>query len=427
MISKKVIALAAVPILSVAFYIHFFGLNIPFWDQWTFVSYLMLEDQGRLTFEPLFALHNEHRPFFPRLIWLWLANLTHYNIKAELWTNLLIAISGFIFFVRCAFQTWERNKLNAPAFAIPLLSLMIFNLGHRESWIQGFQTIMFLGMACVVVGILLLAKGDTISIAAAALLGFVANFSMVNGLFYWPLGLVLLLLNETSHARIIKSAAWIVFSFIVIGFFLNGWGTSSQINLQYLFTHPLEWALWILNFLGAPIFAFWYIAWVFGVLSLVLYSVILAQTIRSGQWKPMLPYLAIAVFILVTTLTISLGRMEYGLRQSTVSRYLTMSVWYWASLLALLPFARFKLLRMGFVYMLLTASLAALSFAGGWVGYIRLYLRILPAYQSVISGRTISSEDLAQIHFDPAIAGPQIEFLSRNKLSAWKVQGNDNK
>jgi len=111
--------------------------------------------------------------------------------------------------------------------------------------------------------------------------------------------------------------------------------------------------------------------------------------------------------------------MEFGLRQSTVSRYLTMSAWYWASLLTLLPFVQFKRLRINWVYLLLTASLTVLTFAGGWVGYVRLYSRIFPAYQSVVSGESISEKDLAQIHFDPAIAGPQIEFLSENGLSAW--------
>ena len=136
----------------------------------------------------------------------------------------------------------------------------------------------------------------------------------------------------------------------------------------------------------------------------------------------MLPYFAITVFVLATAFSISLGRMEFGLRQSTVSRYLTLSAWYWASLLALLPFVQFKRLRINWVYMLLTASLTLLTFAGGWVGYIRLHLRILPAYQSVLSSQPISDEDLAQIHFDPAIAGPQIEFLRENGLSAWGQQ-----
>ena len=422
MFSRKRAALTAIPILSVGLYIHFFGLNIPFWDQWNFVSYLMLAWQGQLMPVSLLAQVNEHRPFFPRLIWLGLAFLTDYNVKAELWTNLVIAVVVFIFFIRRAIRTWGESGRTPPAILIPLLSLLVFNLGHRESWLQGFQTIMFLCMACVVIGFFLLADRTLLSFVVAIALGIVANFSMVTGVLFWFLGLLILILNEDQQARIVKALVWIAVSGVSLWTFFSGWTSSSQINLPYLFTHPIEWMLWIFNFLGAPIFAFWYIAWVFGALSLFLYGAVIFQTYKNGQWKAVLPYFAISVFILATTLSISLGRMEFGLRQSTVSRYLTMSAWYWASLLVLLPFVQFKRLRIDLVYLLLTAMLTLLSFSGGWVGYVRLYQRILPAYRSVVSNQPISDEDLAQIHFDPVIAGPQIEFLHENGLSAWGQQ-----
>lgn len=425
--SKQIAALTALPILSVVLYIHFFGLNIPFWDQWNFVSYLMLAWQGQLTPASLLAQLNEHRPFFPRLIWLALASLTNYNIKAELWMNLAIAVSVFIFFIRRIKRTWIGHGVDVPQIVVPLLSLLIFNLGQRESWVQGFQTIMFLCMAGVVIGFFLLTDRNWMSFAIAAVLGVVANFSMVTGVLFWILGLFILILNENQRSRIVKGVVWIAISAASLWVFFSGWASYSQINLTYLFTHPLEWMVWLLNFLGAPIFAFWYVAWIFGGLSLFLYGTVIVQTVRSGLWKVTLPYFAIAIFILATALSISLGRIEFGLRQSTVSRYLTLSAWYWASLLALLPFVQFKRLRINWVYMLLTASLTVLTFAGGWVGYVRLHLRILPAYQSVVSNQLISDEDLAQIHFDPAIAGPQIEFLSRNGLSAWGQQAGQAK
>ena len=417
--SKKIAGLTLLPILVVGLYIHLFGVNIPFWDQWSFVEYLMLKNQGLLSVQSLFWQHNEHRPFFPRLIWLVSASLTHYNIKAELWINLFIALGVFTFFMRRVLKMWKENQADAPMFLLPLLSLLVFNLGHRESWLQGFQTIMFLGTACVVIGIFFLTDKGSGAFAAAALLGIIANYSMVNGLFYWPFGLVILLLNESGRTRIFKTAIWLTVSSISMGLFLNGWSTGANINFQYIFSHPLEWMLWVLNFLGAPMLAFWYVAWIFGILGVVLFVIILVQMVRSGRWKFALPYLAIAVFIIFTTFVISLGRMEYGLRQSTVSRYLTMSAWYWASLITLMPFVKLPRLRMGFIYLLFTASLTFLTITGGWVGYIRLHLRILPAYQAVVSGEIISDEALAQIHPSPQSAGEDIDFLNQYHLSAW--------
>lgn len=417
--SKSIAVLTFLPILVVGLYIHFFGLNIPFWDQWSFVGNLKMQSSGQLTFVALLSQHNEHRPFFPRLIWLVLAKFTHYNIKAELWTNFIIAFSTFVFFIRRALRTWHEQAVKTPPFLIPLISLLLFNLGSRESWIQGFQTVMFLGMACIIIGVFFLTDKTWKSFSIAILLGIVANFSMANGIFYWPLGALLLIVNESGYCRIVKIIIWSTISTITVICFLNGWSSSANINYSYLISHIFEWLTWLLNFLGAPILAFWYVAWVFGALGIILFSSVVMQTVRSGKWRFLLPYLAIAVFIFGTTFVISLGRMEYGLRQSTVSRYLTMSTWFWASLIVLLPLVRIPRLHMNVIYLLLTASLTFLTIAGGWVGYVRLYLRILPAYQAVISGGAISSEALAQIHPNSQNAGDDIDFLARNNLSAW--------
>lgn len=405
--------------MVIALYIHFFGLNIPFWDQWYFARHLMLRYSGQLTFDILLSQHNEHRPFFPRLIWLILAELTNYNIKAELWTNFLICIGTFTFFVHRTLRTWKEHNVNAPVILLPLLSLLIFNLGSRESWIQGFQTVMFLGMACFIIGVFFLTEKTTGKFILSMLLGVIANFSMVNGLFYWPLGVVILILNERGRNRIIKTAVWLMISCLTVAFFLNNWSSSAQINFSYLFSHPLEWLVWLLNFLGAPILAFWYVAWGFGVLSVLLLGFTIMQTIRSGKWQSLLPYLAIAAFVLGTTLVTSFGRMEFGLRQSTVSRYITMSSWLWAVLIVMLPFVNTPRLRIGYIYLFLAASLTFLTIAGGWVGYIRLYLRVLPAYHAVISGGPLEGDALAQVHPQPENSAADIEFMDRYDLSAW--------
>lgn len=95
----------------------------------------------------------------------------------------------------------------------------------------------------------------------------------------------------------------------------NGMGIRRNLNLGYVFIHVLEWSVWILNFLGAPIMTISYAAWVFGSISVVLYIFIIVGVVRTGQWRLLIPYFAIVFFILVTSLSISLGRMELGMNQ----------------------------------------------------------------------------------------------------------------
>ena len=419
MLSKKILLLSLIPILSVGAYIYFLGLNIPFWDQWENVSLVIKQHQGILSMADLFSQHNENRPFFPRLIWIGLAGLTHYNVKAELWTNFLIALGTFGFFIQRSIRMWRENQVNVPPSLIPLLSLLVFNLGQRESWLQGFQTTMFLEMACVVTGMFFIAEDAAIPYLVAILLGVVATFTMINGLLYWPIGLAVLFLTASSKTRATRIIAWLVFSGLCIGLFFLHWTISLHSGPSILFAHPFEWLLWILNFLGAPLMTFWYVAWIFGSLSIGLYVALLLNAIKGDRWKPMIPYLAIFLFVLITALIISVGRMEFGLRQSTVSRYLTLSVWYWAALLVLLPLSSLKQLYVRLLYLSLTASLVALTIAGGWVGYVRLYQRILPSYQAVTSGQTIGDDSLSAIYPYPENIRSRVDFLRENKLSAW--------
>lgn len=190
----KVGLLIGLPILIVAVYIWLFGVNFPLFDQWENIPLLMKVEQGQLSLQDLFSQHNEHRPFFPRTIWLSLAAWTHYNIRAELWVNFVIMLVTFLFFLFQTTRFWRKMMVTTPIWLLPLLSLLVFNLGQRESWLQGFQTIMFLGMACVVIGIFLLAESRSwVKFIVAILLGWIANFSMVNSIFYWFVGVFLLI------------------------------------------------------------------------------------------------------------------------------------------------------------------------------------------------------------------------------------------
>jgi len=417
-VTKKIIFFSSVPIIIVGIYISLLGINFPFWDQWEVIPLLMKQKEGLLTFADFFAQHNEHRPLFPRLIWIALAGATHYNINAQLWINLLIVIGTFIFFINRSIKTWAKFNITVPPFTIPLISFLVFNLGQRESWLQGIQTIMFLEVACVVIGLFLLAENENWKkFFLASLLGIIASFSMASGMLYWFVGGLVLLISSPPRKNKLKIALWILTSILTIGFFLRNWMPTGHLNINYVITHILEWLIWVLNFLGAPLITHWSIAWVFGLLSVILYILIIGYTVRNDKWRELIPYFAIVLFILITAISISLGRIRMGLPQSTVSRYLTISVWYWATLLSLLPFLSITKIYHHALYISITLSLGVLAVIGGWRGYVSLYQRILPAYQMVTSGQPIPDDELIQISPLPDIVGDRLNFLCENKLS----------
>ena len=416
--SKKIIFLGLIPIVVVAIYLLLFGVNVPFLDQWDVVMLMIKKQQGLMVLSDLFALHNENRPFFPRLIWLTLAQITHYNVNAEMWLNFVITLGTFAFFVNRTVRMWKRLNVSVTPFMIPLMSLLVFNLGQRDSWLQGFQTLVYLGTSCAVIGLFLLADDSGWkTFFAAVFLGVVANYSNVNGLLYWFVGLPVLWVTLSGKLRIIRSLIWAVVGAIAISFFFVGWHPIAVTDYSYPFLHPLEWIFWIVDFLGAPLMTVWQVAWFFGTISVALYIPLVLRTVKSGQWKALVPYFGVVLFLLLTGLSISFGRMTMGMVQAAASRYLTMSVWYWACLLALLPLLPLrKILLQGF-YLLITVTLVFHTLGGGWRGYVSLYQRMLPAYQAIHAHQPMDDAMLTRIYPDTEAVRPWIQFICDQKLS----------
>jgi hypothetical protein len=408
-----------VPIFITAIYILRLGLNIPFWDQWEVVHLLAKSSQGVLTIAELFSQHNEHRPFFPRLIWIGLSGVTHYNVNAELWGNFLIALGTFWFLVNRSMATWRRMGVFAPPWLVPLMSLLVFNLGQRESWLQGYQTVMFLGAAGAVIGLIMAAEdGSGRGFLVAVLLGIISTFSMANGVLYWPVGLAVLATGRANRWKAAKLYGWTAAGAMCIALFFHGWVASVQLSLSYVLAHPLEWILWVANYVGAPLMTSWYVAWMFGIIGIGLYIAAAGYAVRNGKWRSLTAYFAVAAFVLLAALSTSIGRAGLGMPQSVVPRYLTVSVWFWISLLTLLTVVPMKILYRRVLYTFLTMSLTILTVVGGWRGYVSIYQRILPAYLAVSSGQVVNDGALGQIHPDPAIARSDLQFLCENRLSA---------
>jgi hypothetical protein len=212
---------------------------------------------------------------------------------------------------------------------------------------------------------------------------------------------------------------WVTCGSVCIVLFLTNWQSIGHLNVAYVIAHPIEWSMWTLNFLGSPLMTLWPVAWIFGLVSVGLYSLIIGHVMGTRQWKLLIPYFAAASFILLTAFSISLGRMEMGMAQAVVPRYLTMSVWYWISLLTLLPVLRMKILYQRVLYSSLAVSLVLLTILGGWRGYVSIYQRILPAYQTIKSGQPIGDEVLTRISSDPTAIRSELEFLRENKLSVF--------
>ena len=65
-------------------------VDVFYWDQWELVPVVDKAFQGTLSFADLWAQHNEHRPFFPRLVMVSLAWATGWNVWAGVTANVAL-------------------------------------------------------------------------------------------------------------------------------------------------------------------------------------------------------------------------------------------------------------------------------------------------------------------------------------------------
>ena len=361
--------LALIPLVFLIWVVAQYAVNVPFVDQWELVPLLEKTYQGDLTFHDLWAQHNEHRLIFPRIIMLLLARLTHWNIRYELAVNIILALGIFAVFIRQVKITERKLAVVRLPWAIPAISLVVFSISQCENWLWGWQLQMFLSLLAVVGGIVLLANDffRWRRFAAAAILGIVANYSFADGALVWPIGLMLLLLVPTrAGKRKAAAAGWILIGALTLGtYFYHYQKPENHPPLSLIFKMPLAYAAYVFKYLGGMC------AQGLGgdtsgdgVFALVIG---LAVTVATG-WagvtlvrrkianvRTLLPYFAMSLYSIGSALVTGVARLGMGSNQALASRYCTMTVPLWVSLVVFLI-----LLRMD-GYRAMDAATAALA------------------------------------------------------------------
>ena len=203
---KQVLAAALVlaPPAALAMLIIKYSVNVPLWDEWEpdLAGIFGKYSAGHLTFADLLAQHNEARLFFPRLLFLGLGELTHWNVRYEMATAFIAA--GLIALMIC--------RLEAPMFqgrpvvrllVLLLSSLLIFSPAYYEAWLWGIAMVCFLPLACITAGLLVarLPVSPAIRLVACATLSTVSTYSFANGFLAWIV-LFPALFHRDSPARV---------------------------------------------------------------------------------------------------------------------------------------------------------------------------------------------------------------------------------
>lgn len=423
------IALACLPAAFTLVLITRYWVNVPFWDQWHF-GYT-LEKYYQHTFTPwvLMEQANESRPFFPYLLFLVLARLTQWDVRAE---------SAVIFVVVCitswmilkVLERTESGSLPARLAVLGFVNLILFS-PVCGNWLWGFMLLMYVPPLALMVALWANLSGMCLRnrILAAALCSIVATFSFPNGLLLWPLAIPLPWVSVKPGRQERRVGYWYLgytFLFLLtVAFYFHGYTRPSQHpELVNPLSQPLFALRFVLSWLGYPFTAGTVVpAAAFGGVLLAGFLAFSAYGLSGGRRartaRLVYPWVIVGLYAWISGCIVFLGRSRAGLAAAIAERYMTTSSYFAVAgvLLAFVLYQRCWAVRLTRTARVMVAAgtalfgLAILIPSDGYASVISNMSAVKKRNERIQTALTFinvipDNPDLAQAH-------PSIESLRR--------------
>jgi hypothetical protein len=325
------------------------GVNVPYADEFGMAPLLVKAHDHAVTLTDLFRQHNEHRYFFPHLLFIAFAWLGRGDLRLEMF-------SSVFFVLLVSLNLWLLARKTIPGSVsqslvlVFLFNLFLFSPVQAENWTWGFQFPLFLCNFLFCCGLLTAASGLHIAtkFLVCLVLTLVATFSFGGGVLLWALTfpLALVLHHEMSwKSRIALAVAWGGAALGAIALYFFHYVRPPLHPTIAASRNPIDYFLYVTTFLGAhlsrasrlePILQ----AVTVGSGLLVLWGIAVAYTIRyrrdSDLTKRTLPWLALGVYAVLNALLAAAARIGFGVNQALDSRYTSFSLYLGIAVIGLL-------------------------------------------------------------------------------------------
>jgi hypothetical protein len=420
---KALIAIAIIlPAVFTFYYVYRFGLTIPYYDQWAVVPLLEKMHNHTLTLADLWRQHNEHRLIFPKILMLFLARLSNWNIFLELCANMVIATFTFLLLLSILRSTSEITSFWLKMF----ISLMIFSMVQWENWSWGWQMQILLSVLGSVIAIWAANKwqGRAIGLTTVISGAVLSSYSFNTGLVTWPAVLVLMLLQKKwrrKHIMILLLACIVT----ILLYYYNYAKCPSHFFLFFFLEHPLLYARYVLTYLGASLSWTYSFAPITALVILALISMAIVNIWRFDKQKlrDLAPWLALALYACLAACITGVGRTANGWQQAFVSRYTTFSLFLplsaavllWHSIKLNFTMNKKKLLKNLFFIVAIASMFIILYISSCLAGLKDMKIqsrRINGAAFCLTYPEAANDQFLKRLYPDPNVIRPRIKTLS---------------
>ena len=297
-------------------YIHLFGVNFPFYDDWELVPLFGKLSSGTLNIADLWSPHNDHRQFFARIAMLMLGIITKYNTVAEMyliWVCFLITLVVLLLAFKISIKSNSKLLLFVPA------SVLVFSLRQRQNFLHGWEVSFAFSITFGVLALYLLysvkhRSSKKLAFLAALGSATVASFSTAQGLFVWPAGLLqLFMLPLEKRTKKVLVGAWCLIGAAEwIVYFLDWSRPSFFPPVRCVLDNPLAGIEFFLTLLGGSLFGWLTPALISGSLLVGLTGVGLLLIYRDRKLGEYSFWIALLCFSFLILVSITVGRAGFG-------------------------------------------------------------------------------------------------------------------
>ena len=329
------------PVLFGLFIIIRYGLNVPFGDERDNIEFINSVLERGLRFNDLFIQHNEHRIFFPRLIFLVVGVLTHYNVKVLLYVSWVFTAATYFVYLRYLKQSasssqglestgqrWERTLIGVA------IGFCVFHVIQEENILWGFQVAWYMLLFFLVSSFYCFHRWvitrKCVYFVFAILLGITSVFSSMHGLFVFPVILGVMLLLWLSKTNIPIKFPLLILIMAVFSFAAYLYNYSKpEHHPEYFSASFMQMTEYYLYVLGSP-FRTWVwkgsaIAY-FGLLVFLGNIIITLWLLINKKIINHVFPMCLIWFAFVFCLSLTMGRVGFGVGQALAPRYTTFSL-----------------------------------------------------------------------------------------------------
>ena len=362
------IFLGVLPALVLLADIRAFAVNIPFMDDWQFVPLLEKAKNGTLTFQELWAPHDEHRLLLPRIIIIvsMFATGGDYRVQSFITFSVVAVISACLL--------WLMVRLNGSRSSVlwtwVLANIALFSPIQFHNWLWPMQFAYFLPYTFLALCFCTLyARIPALpKFVLAAIFALAGNCSFVQGNLIWPAALPIILFAPDILRKGVRrnfAIAWVVLGAVAVTFYFWGLEHNSAASdyayghegvpptmstLRELQEHPantiFRMGLFILGMFGNsiargfPVSNNLVFSQICGAIVLILALIGLAMAWRRGLFfNRALPWACLLLFTFLTAAFVCVGRVWRGDYQPLTPRYTTFGAFCIVALIALLSSA----------------------------------------------------------------------------------------